>query len=98
MSGEQFREKDFKQTVDRNFVPSNPRDNYQTANWQGLIRPSNKILHVSSFSGLLSDLGSAQPSEPKRYVLGSLTHRTRFRPRLGPLGPWLGVWGVWSPV
>ena len=31
---EQFRdrEKDLKQTVERKFVPSNPRDNYQTAN------------------------------------------------------------------
>jgi hypothetical protein len=63
--------------------PSNSRDNYQTANWQGLIRPSNKYCNVSSFLGFLSDLGS----EPKRYVLGCLTHRTRFRPRLGPLGP-----------
>jgi len=65
MSWEQFWEKDFEQTVDRNFVPSNPRDNYPTANWQGLIRPSNKIVQVSSFLGLLSDLGSG----PKRYVL-----------------------------
>ena len=43
--------------------------------------------------GLLSDLRSAQPSEPKRYVLGSLTHKTRFRPRLGPLGPSLEGFG-----
>ena len=94
MSWEQFCEKDFKQTVDRNFVPSNPRDNYPTANWKGLIRPSNKIVQVSSFLGLLSDIGA----EAKRYVLDSLTHKTRFRPRLGPLDPSLEAFGSWNPV